>query len=730
MMWRRRPSSARDAQAAPASLFNPRWHRVAGLKPQLRGHVEVKLQVQRGTPFHVLRDLTNDNAQRLNKAAYAFVGRCDGRATVQQIWDAVLAAHPEDAMSQTEVIDLLVGLHGRGLMQFDVTPDVEALFHAQDRRRRKRRLGGVNPMAFRLPLGDPSWLLTPLKPWAPRVFSPTGFALWALAVLAALVATAMHWDALVLYAQKVLFSPGYLLLGWLSYPFIKAVHEAAHALALVRYGGQVRTAGITLIVLNPVPFVDASAADGLRNRYQRALISAAGIMAEMLMAAIALAVWLAVQPGLVRDMAFIVMLTAGLSTLLTNGNPLLRYDGYFVLCDLLDLRNLATRSGRYWAEGLGRRLFGVQPRAPVEPIAGERFWLRVYAPASWVYRLVLTFVVSLWIGSFSALLGFFIGALMLAANIIVPAYRMLQAMRGSLHDASNRGQVRVRMAVVALVLIGLLGWLPVPFTSVAQGVVWLPERAQIRAETEGFVRHLAATDGQRVQTGDLIALLDDPPQVARRASLAGDVAEIDVRLYHAVTHTPEQAPDLREKLAYSQAELARVDEKLAQREVRAQADGVLVLPPAEELVGQFKKRGDAIGYLLTAGPQVVRVALPQSQADLVHSRLGEVHVRLAEDIGPAYPGRIAQQVPGTQQRLPSAALGDVAGGAIATDPNDKDGVTPRQPVVVMDIALPQAAGERFGARALVRFDHGTDSIASQALRGLQQLLLGHFSPTA
>ena len=730
MMWRRKPSALDEAQAAPASLFNPRWHRVAGLKPQLRGHVEVKLQVQRGEPFYVLRDLSNDNAQRLNKAAYAFVGRCDGRATVQQIWDAVLASHPEEAMSQTEVIDLLVALHGRGLAQFDVPPDVEALFHAQDLRRRKRRLGGVNPMAFRLPLGNPTRLLAPLKPLAPWVFSPAGFALWALAVLAGLLAAAMHWSELVLYAGKVLFSPGYLLLGWLSYPVIKAVHEAAHALALMRHGGQVRQAGITLIVLNPVPFVDASAADGLRSRHQRALISAAGIMAEMAMAAIAMAIWLAVQPGMVRDMAFIVMLTAGLSTLLTNGNPLLRYDGYFVLCDLLDLRNLATRSGRYGAEALGRRLFGTEPRTPIEPLPGERFWLRVYAPASWVYRLVLSIVVSLWIGSFSALLGFFMGGLMLMANTVMPLRNMVQTMRGSLQDEPARRRATLRVAALVIALVALLGWLPLPFSSVAQGVVWLPERAQIRAETEGFVTRLAATDGQRVQAGALIAVLQDEPLVARRASLAADVAELDVRLHHAIANAPEQAPDLREQLTYSQAELARVDEKLALREVRALADGVLVLPPGEELVGQFRKRGEAIGYLLTAGPQVVRVALPQRQADLVRSRQGDVHVRLAESLRTEHAGRIAHQVPGTLMHLPSAALGDLAGGDIPTDPSDKDGVTPQQPVVVMDIALAAPSGERFGARALVRFDHGTASIASQALRGLQQLLIGHFSPSA
>ena len=203
-----------------------------------------------------------------------------------------------------------------------------------------------------------------------------------------------------------------------------------------------------------------------------------------------------------------------------------------------------------------------------------------------------------------------------------------------------------------------------------------------------------------------------------------------MRQFRPIHKAPEDAPDLRERLAYSQAELARVDEKLRQREVRALTDGVLVLPREEALLGQYKKRGERIGYLLTNAPTVVRVALPQQEADLVRhgGGTGGVQVRLADTLATVHAAHVSHAVPGAVARLPSAALGDTAGGRIATDPADRDGLTPRRPVVVVDVELPLPAGARFGARAFVRFDHGREPVAAQALRSLRQLLLGNFNP--
>lgn len=712
------------------SLFSVRWYRVASLKPRLPAQVELKRQAQRGVPWYLLVDLASDTLRRLNRPAYQFVGRCDGIATVQQIWDSLLATAPDDTMTQDELVDLLVALHGRGLLQFDLAPDVESIFRTRDTQQRKRRAQGVNPLAFRIALGDPSRLLARGRPLAAWLFCGTSFLLWFMIVASALLVAAMHAPELGAYAAKTLGSPGYLFLGWLMYPLIKAVHESAHALAVERWGGRVRQLGLSLLMLTPVPFVNASAADGFRHRHQRAVVSAAGIMAELLIAALALGVWLAVQPGTVRDLAFLAMFIGGMSTVLTNGNPLMRFDGYYLFCDLLDLRNLAPRSARWWSQWLSRRVLGIAPALPLETLPGERFWLVIYAPLSWCYRAGISLAIAMWIGGFSSVMGVAIGCLMLGSIIGRPLWASIKFLRHALVRDADRARAWRRAGLASGALALLITVVPIPFSTIAEGVVWLPEKAQLRAETEGFVSSLAARDGQQVKAGDLIATLQDDKLIAERATHASEATELEIELFTAMQQQPEKVPQLREKLDYSRAEVARIDEKISHLEVRAQADGVLVMPDQADMPGSFRKKGELIAHLLTREPLIVRVALPQQEAGLVRSAAGGVGVRLAEEGHAEHASRIALDMPGTVDRLPSAALGDRNGGPIAVDNDDKDGLATRSPVVLMDVEVMAERGSRVGGRALVRFDHGLMPIGGQAVRKLQQLLLNRFNPAA
>ncbi len=712
-------------------LFSPRWHRVAALRPQLRTQVELRRQDQRGVAWFLLLDESADEVRRLDRLGYEFVGRCDGTLTVQQIWEALLASRPEEALTQDEIVRLLMALHERGLVEFDTAADVETVFRARAVKRRRRRLQGVNPLAFRLAMLDPSPLLARLAPIAPWVFSSGMLAFWLVAVLCAGTAAAMHAGELSAHAARLLDAPGYLFITWLMYPLIKAAHETAHALAVQRWGATVRQAGITLLMLTPVPFVNASGADGFRHRHQRALVSAAGIMAELAIAALALGVWLTVQPGAVQDVALLAMLIGAVSTVLVNGNPLMRFDGYYLLCDLLDLRNLGLRSGQWWGQFLARALLGTAPATPLEPLPGERAWLIAYAPLAAAYRLALALAIGLWVGSHSALLGVAVGLFIVGATVLRP---LRNAWRALLGTGTWRGRVRGAAAAVAIVVA--LTLVPVPFSTLAQGVVWLPERAQIRAGTDGFIATFAAHDGQQVRAGELIATLRDDRLHVAAAVLAADATDLEIALFDAESNAPEKVPALRERLAYSLAEAARNEQKIAQLAVRAPADGVLVIPHQADQPGTYRKQGELVGHLMTGDPLTVRVALPQDQADLVRRRADaaptSVSVRLAEDAGRVRTGRVVRDMDGAVSRLPSAALGDLGGGEIATDPGEKDGMTTRAPVVLMDVAIadarPADIGERIGARALVRFDHGTLPLAQQALRQLRQLVLHHFDP--
>lgn len=709
------------------SLFSTRWHRVAHLQPLLRPHVQLRPQSQRGTGWYLLIDPTTDDVRRLNRLAYEFVGRFDGVNTVDGIWQALLREHPEEAMSQDEVLRLLIQLHERHLIQFDARVDVEALFALRRQERRQRRKRRVNPLAFQMVLGNPERLLDRLAPLGHWMYSLPGMAVWLLLVVSGLLVALLHLPALVAHSSELLSSSRWMLMAWVLYPFIKLVHEMAHGLAVHRWGGRVREAGFFLLVLVPVPFVNASAADSFRFRYQRAVVSAAGIMTELALAAAAVLVWQWLQPSLLRDLALLAIVTGLLSTLLVNANPLMRFDGYFLLCDLLDLRNLAQRSNRWWVDFAQRRVLGVEPRLPLDVLPGERAWLVAYAPLALIYRFVLSVAILFWLGGQSVLLAVLLGLYLAWVLLMGPLWRLLRGTTRSVAAQPKKLAPALRAMVAGgLVLFGLFV-LPVPFGTVAQGVVWMPERAHLRAGTDGFVDQVLVSDGQRVNAGDPLMLLRNERLDAEARRLEADHAELETQLFHAMANNPLEVPKYREQSLYLQAALQRLAQQQEALTVRAQVAGEVIWPRALEAEGQFHKQGDLLGYVRTDDPLLVRVALPQDQAQLVRERGGAIGVRLAQDgYSDEHAAKLQRDLEAAITQLPSRALGDQGGGDLVTVADDPQGVTVREPVVLMDLELPQLRGIWVGSRVAVRFDHGRLDLMSQLVRRLRQLVLQRF----
>lgn len=709
------------------SLFSNRWHRVARLRPQLRPQVQVRPQSQRDADWFLLIDPTTEEVRRINRSAYEFVGRLDGLNTVDGVWQALLKTHPDDAMTQDEVLRLLIQLHERHLVQFDASVDVEALFVLRRQERRRRHARRANPLAFQLVLGNPERFLDRLAPLGRWLYSPSGLLAWLLLVIVGTVVALQHLPELVAHADELLATPRWMLLAWLLYPGIKLVHELSHGLAVHRWGGRVREVGVLLLVLVPVPFVNASAADGFRFRHQRAAVSGAGIMSELAMAAVAALLWQGLQPSLLRDLCLLVIVTGLLSTVLVNGNPLLRFDGYFLLCDWLDLRNLAQRSSRWWGDIATRRVLGVAPSWPIEPVPGERPWLLFYAPLAVVYRLLLSVAVVLWLGGYSVPLASLLGVYLSATLLVGPLWRMSRAtvrLLGAQPRPLGPGLRAAAAAGVALLVLFVLPW---PFGTVAQGVVWMPERSHIRVATDGFVDEVLVADGQPVQAGDVLMRLRDERLETEIRRLRADRAELEVQLFRALSTEPLEAPRFREQLLFAEAGLHRASDKQEALTVRAPVSGRVVLPQASLQAGRFHRKGDLLGFVRTQEPLTVRVALPQEDAQLVRQRGGPIAVRLAQDgYGTAHPARLLRDLEAAITQLPSSALGDRGGGMLITAAEDPQGLTTREPVVLMDLELPDQSGTWVGARASVRFDHGHLSLAAQLTRRVRQLVLQRF----
>ena len=710
------------------ALLSPLWYRVSALRPRLRASVQVRRQLHREQLWYQLADTGTGRRHRMNAAAYQFIGHLDGERTAGEVWDALVTQTGDTALTQDDAIRVLGQLNMAGLLQCELTPDIERLFRQYRQQVRRRRWLELNPLAVRVRLFNPTRLLTAFDPWLKRLFQPFTFAVWLAVILPALLLAAHHWPALSAFAAAHLESPRYLLIGWCAYPLIKAIHELGHALAVRRWGGEVKDVGFTLFVLVPAPYVDASAASGFTSRSQRAIVSGVGIMVELFIAALAFYVWLNVQAGWVSDITFVVMLIASVSTVLFNGNPLLRFDGYHLLCDVVDLPNLDTRSRAWWSNLLQRRVFGMD--APAPPVAaGERKWLLFYAPLALIYRIYIGLLIALWISVKSVLLGLLVALAAVILLLLMPLHALVRTITQSAQGAQRQRSVR-RLQLVAAAVLLLLAVVPLPYGTVSEAVVWLPEQAEVRAQTDGFVRDLRVRDGDAVNPGQVLAVLDDPVLLAKQAEAHSRLLGLRVQYFNTLQSDRLQAQNFSEALAHAEAEITHIDTRIAQLEMRSQLAGRMVITRQDDLPGTFLKRGQPLGYVFAPGAVVVRAVVADEDAALVRLRTRGATVWLDERPGALISGRVTRDVPAATFKLPSAALADQNGGSVPTDPADNDHLRTLQPVFTVDVTLSEYATEhaieRIGGRAWVRFDFGFEPLALQWARAAGQLLLKHF----
>ncbi|HJR70615.1 MAG TPA: hypothetical protein VKA43_11280, partial [Gammaproteobacteria bacterium] len=408
------------------SLHSPHWYRVATLRPGLKPHLRLARQVYRGEPWYVIHDPASGRNWRFSAAAERVIGLLDGRRSVEEVW-LLCGEMGEEMPTQDEIVRLLVELHQADALSVDVSPDVRELLARQLQHRGRnqlRRFG--NPLAIRTRLVDPDAFLSRTLKYVRPLFGAWGALAWLAAVACGVLLAAMHSSELGASVADLVLSPSSLLVGLAVYVPIKAVHELAHAYAVKVRGGEVHEIGVNWLVLMPVPYVDASAAAAFPDKRARMLVSAAGILAEVFIAALAMIVWATVEPGVVRATAYHIMLIAGVSTLLFNGNPLLRYDGYYFLADVLEIPNLTSRANAQLGYLLRRWVLGLREAPSVAATTAEARWLVIYGIASFAYRQLVLVVIITMVAAWSKALAIGLGAWWLVAQLVYPAARALR----------------------------------------------------------------------------------------------------------------------------------------------------------------------------------------------------------------------------------------------------------------------------------------------------------------
>ncbi len=711
---------------------SPAWYRVAGLRPRLRSHARIRRHRYRGELSYVLEDPVTGRYHRLSPAARLVLALLDGQRTVEELRAAAAERLGDDAPTEGEILALLGQLHQADLLVADAEPDpheLAARAAALRRRRLFERIG--SPLAIRIPLLDPDRMLEGIARFARPLFSPLGAALWIAVMAGAAAQVALHFEALTGNLADRVLSAENLLLLWLTFPVVKALHELGHGVAAKVWGAEVHELGIMLLVFTPVPYVDVSGTSAFPERRRRALVAAAGVLTELLVAAFCLFAWVEMRPSPLRAVLWNAMLIAGVSTVLFNANPLLRYDGYYLLSDLLEIPNLRARANRYVLHLVRRHILGVPGEESPASAPGEEPWLFGFAVASYLYRFAVVLVIALFVAGRFFAVGVLLAAFVVANFALLPVLRGLRTLAV---DPALSGRRRRAFAVTGLGLAAgaMLLVVPLPRSTVAEGVVLAPEGARVVTGAEGIVEAVLGEPGSRVLRGEVVLRLANPELAFEVRRLAARVAEFEARRMERLASDRAAFRIAEEELARARASLDRARARLEALEVRSPRDGVLLLPGHADLPGRFLPRGEAVGFVVEADEARVRVVVGQDVADRVRGETRAVWVLFADHLTAPRPGRLLREVPKAGFELPSPVLGTEGGGSFSPDPRARGGARSFRRLFEFEV-LPEAAGEnrggqagevpRIGMRVFVRFDHGAGPLLERLRDGVRRTFL-------
>lgn len=706
-------------------LFSPYWYRVASVRLSLRSHVRVHQHNYRGNTWYILRDDASGRHHRFNTAAYNFISLINGKRTVNEIWERLQETLGDDAPTQDEAIRLLGKLHYSDHLLAELAPDVQELINRRTRERRRMLLSRMsNPMAIKIPLLDPDALLTRWISLVNPLFSRTAAVVGLLIMLYALLQMTRHWTLLSNHAVEYALSPYNLMLIWLVYPFIKGLHELGHGFAVKKWGGEVHESGIMLLVLMPVPYVDASSASSFRSKYQRMAVSAAGIVVELFLSSVALLLWLNVQQGIVSDILFNVMLVGGISTLLFNGNPLLRFDGYYVLSDAVEIPGLGSRANQYYGYLVQRYLFNVKEQKSPVTAKGEALWFAIFGAAAFVYRIVILAVIVLFIASKYFFIGAMLALWVVLMQLVMPVLKWIIYLFSSPVLVQRRERaLSVSLGGIALI-IAMLFLIPVPLNTMAEGVVWMPEHSYVRAGSNGFIKNVLVKDGEFVAKDTELIVTFDPLMESQLKLLESKKREMKARYDALVQADIVESEITKEEIKVIDGKIQRLQEDISELTITSPVDGVFIIPGSKDLHGQYLKQGDPVAYVIDFNDVSVRVVVPQNAIGLVRKNTRAVEIRLEDNVKQRIMSEIEREIPAATYRLPSKALSQEGGGRIQTDPFDKDGVRTRDKYFQFEVALPKTVQNiHIGQRTYVRFSHGFEPIAWQWYRSFEELFL-------
>jgi len=716
--------------------FSESWYRVADLTPRLLTAVDVHGQHFRGRKWYVLQNSGNNQFFRLSEAAYHFVAMLDGRRNVDKVWHICLDKYGDAAPTQGEVVSVLGQLYASNLLQGNLTMDAETLFRRYQKRIQREVKGLLMGfLSIRIPMFDPDRVLDLWVGLVGKVFTWYGLLLWLGIVGAGLWSVAGRMHDLSTGSSMIL-NPANLPLLYLGLLIVKVFHEMGHAFSCKHFGrrsgtgGEVHEMGVTFLVFTPLPYIDASSAWALKNKWHRVVIGASGMLVELAVAAMAAILWSRTAEGTtIHIIAYNIMFVASVSTLLFNGNPLLRYDAYYILLDVLEIPNLYSRSRSYVYFLVKRYLWGMVKTPDPSHSKGEKIWLAAYAAGSTICRMIVMWAIVLFVGDRLFIAGVIFGLTIFVVFLVAPLGKLFRYLATSRELERARGRaVSTTFAAIAALLIAV-GLISAPDRFRIEGVLEPAEIAVIHAKAGGFVESYLDSGAETGPQGPSLIEARSPELETKQVRLRAEMRQLQIRRKFAQTREAAETQIIDEKIAALAEQIERTKQDLNALSLKSPISGTWVAPDIERFKGMYAQRGQRIGVVVNLDNPIIRAVAGQKVAALlIKEARSRVMIRVKGRPDIELSGRIETILPAGHEQLPSEALGYAAGGMTQVDLQDPSGKQAAEPFfeILVVPSLLDGAVMRPGQVMVLQFETPPKPLIVQGWRSLQQLFQRRF----
>lgn len=714
-----------NAFRQPTDYTDDLWQQLKLLRPRLRQHVHVLPREFRGVRWFLLQDETSGRYLRCDALAQAIIRQLNGELSLQEILERNNRTPAFRELRSDDIIAVFSRLHASELLTntlpISTALALERYSHLESQARRKR---WSNPFAIKFPLLDPDRHLSRLIPIGQLIFSRIGLIFWLALLALGSINALNNREELKADIGAWQFSTSDALVLWLAYPLLKALHEFGHALAIKVFGGEVHETGISLLVLVPVPYVDASASLGFRSKYRRIVVSAAGIMIETALAAVAVSLWTVVENGIIRDTLLALAILGSMSTILYNANPLMRFDGYHVLEDLIEIPDLARRSVSYWKYLFQHYALTLDAIKSPVTARGERRWFLIYGLSSPLYRLTVLLGIAYYLSSQFFIVGVILASWVVWNYLIKQLLNAICFLLASKEVDRQRPRAQLLLAIMATTIAALL-LLRVPLITRTEGIVWPANGGQLISPSNAFIVEVFTVNGESVFAGQPVMQLKSPALQTRFDVINAKLKEARLQQSIDVERSRARGAIAEEQVDVLEAERDDLASRLTALTLLSPVNGVFTQHNPHYLPGRFAHDGELLGYVRSRNDTpVVRAVVAQRDAGHLNKDLLGAEVMLSSRSASAISASLIRDYPSGTRQLPSRALDQSGGGSLTVQHNDGEGLISTEEFFQLDLKLDlHNDWSRLGERVYVRLNHGSQALWRIIWTRLQQLFL-------